>query len=167
MLCTKVKCDWTRSTPRPDATASVWSLSREVLESDFVDRTRHRVRSALRLALFWARDRTLRFREGPDVSVPNPSTPRRAQLLPLTERVGRAETASDPASGHTSDLLSPPFLCLWRSGTQTPLYRSNSTAFANVLTSPCACVLAFSQSFSQGVSNSLDSKCICSRIWTW
>jgi hypothetical protein len=38
------------------------------------------------------------------------------QQLLLTGRAGRAETASGPASSHLSDLRSPPFLCVWRSG---------------------------------------------------
>jgi hypothetical protein len=110
-------------------------------------------------AVVWVHDRTLQFREEPNAPVVNPSALRRAQLLPLTGRTGRAETASGPASDHTNDLLSPLFLRLQRSEkidvsllqkrripprklsrrereTQTPLYRSNFTAFANVLTPP-------------------------------
>jgi hypothetical protein len=64
-------------------------------------------------AVLWVHDQTLRFREGMDTSVANHSAPRHAQLLPLTGRAGRTETASGPASSHTSDLLSPPFLRLW------------------------------------------------------
>jgi hypothetical protein len=92
------------------------------------------------------RDWTLRFREGPDAPVANPSAPRCAQLLLLTGRAGRAETASGPASGHASGHPVTSFrLRFFAFGavenrrftsTKTPLYRSNSTAFTNVLTLP-------------------------------
>jgi hypothetical protein len=46
------------------------------------------------------------------------------------------------------------------------LHRLRKCANTTKCTPSCTRVLAFSQIFSQGVSNSLDPKCKCSRIWT-
>jgi hypothetical protein len=93
------------------------------------------------------------------------------------EASGHAKTASGSASGHHCDLRSPPFLFRtsgvvensrfnssktpeMRSGERTPnpLYRSNSTAFANVLTPPsdlvmCECVSIFTIIFRGDISS--------------
>jgi hypothetical protein len=153
--------------------ASVRSLSREVLESDFVDRTRPiKLPSAL---LSLVHDRTRRSREWLDAPVANPSVPLRAQLLPLTGRAGRAETASGPVSGHpvtffrlrffafgavknrhftSTKALNPASQARWEgernSNPSLPLklYLLCKCANTNKWSSSCARVLAFSQSFS-------------------
>jgi hypothetical protein len=95
---------------------------------------------------------------------------------------GQIQTASGPASSHLYDLRSHPFdfrlPALWkkvistprkrlnpasqarREGERTPnpLYRSNSTAFANVLTPPsdqvmCECVCFFTNIFLGVISS--------------
>jgi hypothetical protein len=71
---------------------------------------------------------------------------------------GHSETTSSPASGHPSDLHSPLFLHLQRSGKigvslpqkrRIRLHLLYKCANTNKYSPPCARMLAFSQSFSQ------------------
>jgi hypothetical protein len=157
---------------RPDATLELTGRvtpgvqleSSKGPESDFVDRTRHRVRSVLRLVLFSrcvtglsgsARDRTRRS---------NWPHPRRALLCHWLDAFGQTETAfghyqwppfasvsihDDLEKISATDVVKNKHFISSKTseshahklgrrerGPKTPLYRSNSTAFANVLTPP-------------------------------
>jgi hypothetical protein len=167
---------------------------KKVLESDFVDqthpivtdRTRHRVWSNLPFALLsWECDRMCRSREWSDAPVTNPRTSSRAPAALIQHPVQRPVTpvtscrlcffASDVVGNRrfTSTKVPNPVELARMEGERNPnpslplkLHLLHKCANTTKCSPSYAHVLAFSQIFSQGVSISLDPKCICSRILT-